>query len=116
MLSSIKINKMFLQIISLLLLMNFIYCQINYGKGLNDSCSVNLQCLTGCCQDDKCVETKKCKAFRNIIYVAVAIVGVVLAIIFTIYLMYSLCKIKKDFDEKAKAKRDTENSGKKKKS
>ena len=52
----------------------------------------------------------------SLVSIAGPVTNFILAIIFTIYLMYSLCKIKKDFDEKAKAKRDTENSGKKKKS
>ena len=73
--------------ILLFFLINIIFCEIEYGKNIDDKCSVNLQCISGCCQNDKCVETKKCKSFRNTIYIVVAIVGAALAIIFTIYLL-----------------------------
>ena len=94
--------------ILLFFLINIIYCEKEYGKNIDDKCSVNLQCISGCCQNDKCVETKKCKSFRNTIYIVVAIVGAALAIIFTIYLLVSLYFIKKKFMEKAKAKKDTD--------
>ena len=58
-----------------------------YRRKKDESCSVNLQCITGCCRNDKCVETKKCKEFRNTIYIIAAFVGAALAIIFTIYLI-----------------------------
>ena len=88
-------------IIFLLFLINTIFCEIEYQKNIDEKCSVNLQCLSGCCQKDKCVETKKCKTFRNTIYIVVAIVCVVLAAIFAIYLWVNLCLIKKEFIKKA---------------
>ena len=105
-----SLNKINFQIIFLFILMNMISCEVNYGKELNESCSVNLQCVTGCCQKDKCEETKKCKTYRNTIYIAVAIVGAALAIIFTIYLLVSLYNIRKIFKEKAKQKRYSDNN------
>ena len=103
-----SLNKFNFQTIFLFILMNIIYCEINFGKDINDTCSVNLQCLSGCCQKDKCEDTKKCKNFRNTVYVAVAIVGAALAIIFSIYLLISLYRIRKIFNEKAQQKRGTD--------
>ena len=85
----------------LFILLNIVLCAVEYNKAIDEKCSVNLQCQSGCCQGDKCVETKKCKTFRNTIYIAVAIIGIVLAAVFTIYLMRNLCKIKEEFDKKA---------------
>ena len=105
-------KKIYYEIIFILL--NIIFCSIEYNKAINEKCSVNLQCQSGCCRGDKCVETKKCKTYRNTIYVVVAIVGVVLAAVFTVYLMINLCKIKKEFDIKANgAKKATEEKEKK---
>ena len=103
-----SLNKFNFQIIFLFILMNIIYCEVNFGKDINDTCSVNLQCLSGCCQKDKCEDTKKCKNFRNTVYVAVAIVGAALAIIFSIYLLISLYRIRKIFNERAQQKRGTD--------
>ena len=94
--------------IILFFLVNVIFCEIEYGKDIDDKCSVNLQCISGCCQNDKCVDSKKCKDFRNKIYAVVAVVGAALAIIFTIYLLISLYFIRKNFREKAKEKRATD--------
>ena len=94
--------------IILFFLINIIFCEIEYGKNIDDKCSVNLQCISGCCQNDKCVDSKKCKDFRNKIYAVVAVVGAALAIIFTIYLLISLYFIRKNFREKAKKKRATD--------
>ena len=104
-------KKIYYEIIFILL--NIVLC-VDYNKTLDEKCSVNLQCQSGCCQGDKCVETKKCKSFRNTIYMAVAIIGVVLAAVFTIYLMKNLCKIKDEFDKKANdVKKLTEEKSKK---
>ena len=94
--------------ILLFILINIIFCEIEYGKDIDDKCSVNLQCISGCCQNDKCVDSKKCKDFRNKIYAVVAVVGAALAIIFTIYLLISLYFIRKNFREKANEKRATD--------
>ena len=94
--------------ILLFILINITFCEIEYGKNIDDKCSVNLQCISGCCQNDKCVDSKKCKDFRNKIYVVVAVVGAALAIIFTIYLLTSLYFIRKNFRKKAKKKRATD--------
>ena len=104
-------------IIFLFFLINIIFCEVEYQKNIDEKCSVNLQCLSGCCQKDKCVETKKCKTFRNTIYIVVAIVSVVLAGIFAIYLWCNLCKIKDEFKKKAdeianKKKKEEENKEK----
>ena len=104
MLSFHKRKNYFFQILLLFILINVIICAFEYNKEIDDKCSVNLQCKSGCCQKDKCVETKKCKKFRDIIYIVVAIVGVVLAAIFTVYLLINLCIIKKDFMKKAEEK------------
>ena len=101
-----SLNNINFQIIFLFTLMNIIYCEVNFGKDINDTCSVNLQCLSGCCQKDKCEDTKKCKNFRN--SVDVAIVGAALAIIFSIYLLISLYRIRKIFNERAQQKRGTD--------
>ena len=111
MLSCLKSTKITFQIFLLFLLINCIFCQINYGKDLNDTCSVNLQCLTGCCQEEKCVETDKCTEFRNQVYMGVAIVGIALAVIFTMYLFKSLRQIKDEFYKKAQEKRGTDALG-----
>ena len=71
-----------------------------------------MQCISGCCQEKKCVETKKCKEFRNTIYIIVAIVGVILDIIFTVYLLVNLCRIKSEFKEKARKKKESEDKKK----
>ena len=96
--------------IILFFLINIIFCEIEYGKNIDDKCSVNLQCISGCCHNDKCVDSKKCKDFRNKIYVVGAVVGAALAIIFTIYLLVSLYNIRKIFKEKAKQKRYSDNN------
>ena len=105
-----SLNKINFLIIFLFILMNMISCEVNYGKEIDDKCSVNLQCISGCCQNDKCVDSKKCKDFRNKIYAVVAVVGAALAIIFTIYLLVSLYNIRKIFKEKAKQKRYSDNN------
>ena len=101
-------NRIIYGIITLSFLINVALCDIEYHKDLNETCSVNLQCETGCCQEDICVETIKCKEFRNKIYIAAAIVGLALSAICTIYLMYNLRKIKNKFNEDVNKKRSTE--------
>ena len=108
MLSLHKCRNYLFQILLLIFLINVIICAVEYGKNIDEKCTVNLQCKSGCCQKDKCVETKKCKKFRDTMYIVVAVVGVVLAAIFTIYLMVNLCIIKKKFMEKAKQKTENE--------
>ena len=104
MLSFHKGKNFLFQILLLFFLINVIICVIEYNKDIDDKCSVNLQCKSGCCQKDKCVETKKCKKYRDTIYIVVAIVGVALAAIFTIYLLINLCIIKKEFMKKTEEK------------
>ena len=104
MFSRLNSYKTIFQLILFFYLINFIFCEIEYGKELNDTCSANLQCLSGCCDAELCVETSKCKELRNKIYYSVAIVGIGLAIIFTIYLIVNLNKIRKDFTDKARIK------------
>ena len=58
-------NRIIYGIITLSFLINVALCEIEYHKDVNETCSVNLQCETGCCQEDICVETIKCKEFRN---------------------------------------------------
>ena len=114
MLSLHKCRNYLFQILLLIFLINVIICAVEYGKNIDEKCSVNLQCKSGCCQKDKCVETKECKKFRDTMYIVIAVVGVVLAAIFTIYLMKNLCKIKADFKKKAseKAKKEAEKAKK----
>ena len=101
-------NRIIYGIITLSFLINVALCEIEYHKDVNETCAVNLQCETGCCQEDICVETIKCKEFRNKIYIAAAIVGLALAAICTIYLMYNLRQIKKGFNDGVKKKQFAE--------
>ena len=116
MLSLHKCRNYLFQILLLIFLINVIICAVEYGKNIDEKCSVNLQCKSGCCQKDKCVETKECKKFRDTMYIVIAVVGVVLAAIFTIYLMKNLwIKRRKKLKKKQKKLKKKQKKLKKKK-
>ncbi len=97
-------NKLsFVVIISIIFLLNYASCDnIEYNQTIGDKCSVNLQCNSGCCSSEKCVETEQCSS-KNV-YFAQAIICIGLVVIFTIYLIKKLKDIKEDFQEKLQKK------------
>ncbi len=72
----------------------------DYGKAINETCSINFHCQSGCCSSKKCKEAKDCKDFIKKIYTIQVIVCVALVFIFSNYLLIYLRNIKKKFTEK----------------
>ena len=108
MISFLRNHKISILIIIICFQINNIVCDVEYNKPIDGECKVNLQCQSGCCSSNKCVETKKCKDLRNKIYIIVAVVGVALVILFTINLFHNLCKIRKKFNDDVQKKADSE--------
>ena len=71
-----------------------------YNKTIGEKCSSNLECNSACCSSDKCSDTSKCEKLVRIVYIAEAALCFVFIIIFTIYLVIKLKKIKEDFQKK----------------
>ena len=84
-------------IITFIFILSKISCQFNYNKEDGNNCTVNLQCNSGCCKSGICSNTKKCIRIIKIIYKSEAIACALLIIFFSIYLMYKLVNLKKNF-------------------
>ena len=99
----------FIVIISIIFLLNYVSCDnIEYNQTIGEKCSVNLQCNSGCCSSEKCVETDQCSS-KNI-YITQAIICIALVAVFIIYLIKKLKDIQKDFQEKLKKKESKSNN------
>ena len=77
-----------------------IWTSTSFYKDINETCSINLHCQTGCCSKELCAEAKKCKDIANDVYKYQVIVCIVLVFIFSNYLLLYLRKIKQKFEEK----------------
>ena len=82
--------------------------ELPYNKSIGASCSSNLECNSACCSSDKCDETSECEKLVTIVYICEAVLCFLFIVGFTIYLIFKLRKIKKDFMDKTKAEEDKE--------
>ena len=94
------------------LIISFLICFIKcdddaiYNKTIGAKCSSNLECNSACCSSDKCSETSKCEKLVTIVYICEAAICFLFIVVFTIYLIIKLRKIKEDFQNKANTEVD----------
>ena len=76
------------------------WASTSFYKDINETCSINLHCQTGCCSKELCAEAKKCKDIANEVYKYQVIACIALVFIFSNYLLLYLRKIKQKFEAK----------------
>ncbi len=99
---NIFINKLGFNIIiiTLIFFISKVSCEEKYNKNNNATCSVDLECNSGCCKSGKCDFTTKCTDTAKLIYEYQAIGCAVLVFLFSSYLMKKLFNLKNDFYKK----------------
>ena len=84
-------------IISLILLIYYSKQQSNtLFQGKYITCETNFNCInTGCCYDNKCQESSKCKKINTICYILVGVAGFVIIALNFLYFWFKIKKTRK---------------------
>ena len=102
--------------ILIILLIFKLYSNQDSLKSTYFRCDTNFDCLeTGCCYDNRCDETSKCKKINKICYALVGVVGFVIIALNFLYFWFKIKKTRKvvlelkKIDDKIYSKRKSSN-------